>query len=123
MLSVTKDPKGFGLVTVNGRIDANDMRKGLDDFMALLPEDGQVPFLYDIREFAFPDMEAIVEKLRDLPSLFGAIGKINKIAMVADPAWLRTIAEIEGALVPGLSIRSFEPDKRDEAEAWLLSGD
>ncbi len=99
------------------------MRVGLDAFMAMLPEEGRMAFLYDIRAFAFPEMEAVTEKMRDLPHLFTAIGRMSKVAMVADPGWLRAVAEFEGMLIPGLTIRSFEPSQREEAEAWLLSDD
>ena len=123
MLSIEKDARGFGVVVIDGRITADEMRTGLDTFMAMLPEEGQMSFLYDVREFAFPEMEAVAEKIRDLPTLFKALGRMKKIAMVADPAWLRTVAEVEGMLVPGLTIRSFEPKDRADAEAWLLSDD
>lgn len=123
MLEVSLDPKGFGRIVIDGRISVEEMRSGLDAFWGILPETDRISFLYDIQEFAFPEFDAIAEKLRDIPSLFQALGRIDKIAMVADPAWLRTVAEFEGMLIPGLTIRSFGPEDMADAEAWLLTED
>ena len=52
--------------------------------------------------------------------LLASIRKIGKVAVISDQAWLRTAAEVEGKLIPGLKIESFEPSERANAEAWLL---
>ena len=123
MLSVTLDPRGFGRVAINGRITAEQMRDGLDAFLAMLPDDGKMSFLYDIQNFAFPEYDAFAEKMRDIPTLFQALGRIDKIAMVADPGWLRAVAEFEGMLIPGLTIKSFSPEEITDAEAWVSLDD
>ena len=38
---------------------------------------------------------------------------------MSDTGWIKKAAEIEGALIPGLVIKSFDLDAEDAAEAWL----
>jgi hypothetical protein len=54
-----------------------------------------------------------------LPKLFGLLGKFEKCAVLSDAAWLRTAAEVEGALFPGITIKAFKMDEEEAAEAWL----
>ena len=42
-------------------------------------------------------------------------------AVLADKTWLKKISEIEGILIPGLTIKTFSRGQKEEAEAWLES--
>ena len=44
----------------------------------------------------------------------------DRVAVVADQQWLRTASQMEGALIPGLTIKAFDSIREAEAEAWLL---
>lgn len=41
--------------------------------------------------------------------------------MLSDKAWLKTISELEGKLMPGLEIRAFSREQKPEAVEWLES--
>jgi hypothetical protein len=120
MFDLKKDPKGFVRLNIGGKIDEAEMRSGLDAFLAILPSSGKADFLYTIDDFEFPALAAIAAEFGYMPRLFAAIPRIGKIALVADAGWLRTAGEMEGALIPGLTIKAFEPKDADKAEAWLL---
>ncbi|WP_366141717.1 STAS/SEC14 domain-containing protein [uncultured Boseongicola sp.] len=45
------------------------------------------------------------------------MSEIGKVALVADHAWLRKAADIEGMFIPGLRIEAFPADATAEAEA------
>ena len=51
--------------------------------------------------------------------MFGLIRKFDRCAVLADQKWLKTISEIEGALIPGLDIKGFNTDEETAAGAWL----
>ncbi|MEO0915639.1 MAG: STAS/SEC14 domain-containing protein [Pseudomonadota bacterium] len=120
MFDISKDPKGYVHLTISGPIGSEDMRAGLDAFLSCLEEGRQTDFLYTITDFEMPSLQAIGVEFTYLPQLLASIRKIGKVAVVSDQAWLRTAAEVEGKLIPGLTIESFEPSERAEAEAWLL---
>ena len=52
--------------------------------------------------------------------MFGLIRKFDRCAVLADQKWLKTISEIEGALIPGLDIKGFNTD--EEAARGSVAG-
>jgi len=120
MFDITKDPKGFMNLTISGPITSDEMRAGLEAFLGCLEDGKKTDFLYTISDFEMPSLQAIGVEFTYIPQLFASLRKIGKVAVISDQAWLRTAAEVEGKLIPGLTIESFEPSERTDAEAWLL---
>ena len=107
-------------IVVNGQIDAGDMRDGLNALIAASEGVSGGVMLYRITDFAMPSFGALGVEMGQLPKLFGLLGKFKKCAVVSDTGWIKKAAEIEGALIPGLVIKSFDLDAEDAAEAWLI---
>ncbi|WP_338425991.1 STAS/SEC14 domain-containing protein [Sphingopyxis kveilinensis] len=57
--------------------------------------------------------------VRALP-LFGKLGRFGRVAVVADQAWIRAGTRLESALLPGISYRTFTPEKRNEVFDWVV---
>lgn len=55
---------------------------------------------------------------RALP-LFGKLRRFGRVAVVADQGWIRAGTRIESAMLPFISYRTFLPDQREEAFAWV----
>ena len=53
------------------------------------------------------------------PRLLGKLRQFGRVAVVADQAWVRIATRIESALLPFVSYRTFEPEQRAEALAWV----
>ena len=119
MLEITKKDDNRVDIALGGQLDADGMAKGLDDLIAASEGVSNGRMLYRITNFAMPSMAALGVEMSRLPKLFGLIGKFDRCAVLTDAAWLRTAAEVEGALIPGLTIKSFELQEEDAAEAWL----
>ncbi|HEY6916802.1 MAG TPA: STAS/SEC14 domain-containing protein, partial [Allosphingosinicella sp.] len=65
-------------------------------------------------------------ELSSLPSymarampLFGKLTRFGRVAVVADQAWVRLGTRIESAVLPFISYRTFMPEQRGEALAWV----
>ncbi len=106
-------------IQIGGKLQADDMRQLLD---ALEQESegmtrGQV--LYRIHDLNMPSAGAIVIELRRLPVLIGLLPRFGRIAVVSHQRWIQHASELEGLLLPGLSIKAFEPDDIEAAQAWL----
>lgn len=104
---------------LDGKLDAESMRAGLDELFSKSEgiENGRM--LYRIAEFDIPTFGALGVEFSRLPALFGLIKKFDRVALLADQSWVRKAGEIEGALFPGLAIKAFEPADDAAAEAWL----
>lgn len=102
-----------------GQLDTEQMTELVRELVAASEglEEGRL--MYRVGDFDMPTFGALVVELKNLPALWGAVRRFEKCALVAPQSWVRTVGEIEGALIPGLEIKAFEPDDEDDAEAWL----
>ncbi|WP_342077047.1 STAS/SEC14 domain-containing protein [Yoonia sp. SS1-5] len=121
MLKVTKPAPNRLDIQLEGTMDAEKMRHGLDTLLRLSADINQGVMMYRIKGFTMPTLGALGVEFGYLPKLMGLVGRFDKCAVCCDTAWIRTAAEVEGAIIPGLDIKTFDLDDRDGAEAWLAS--
>jgi len=121
MLKIEKESENQIRLELNGKLDSTEMELGLDQLMKATQgmQDGKM--LYIIENFEMPTFGAMMIEFSRLPGLFAMITRINKIAVLADESWLRTIAEWEGAILPNLQINTFKKSNEKEARTWLTS--
>ncbi len=119
MLSITKPAPNRVDIQVSGEIDSETMDTGLKDLLEKSADVSEGRMLYTITSIALPTFGAFGVEMQYLPKLFGLLGKFEKCAVVSDAGWVRTAAEVEGRLIPGLEIKAFMPSEHDAAEAWL----
>ena len=122
MLTITKPAPDRVEILLSGRLDGEAMRNGLDELFALSEDVTSGVMLYRISDLKMPDLGAIAVEFARLPKLFALLRKFDKCAVLADEAWLRKAAEIEGMILPGFEIRSFALSEEDAANAWLAAG-
>ena len=110
-------------IEIGGKITAEEMSTGLDTLLPLTKEmsDGRMLAIY--HDIEFPEAGAILEEMKRLPQLFGVIGKVKKVALVSNQKWIRDMAELEGKVLPGTTIRCFKFNDRAKAEAYLDMSD
>ncbi|MEM9579501.1 MAG: STAS/SEC14 domain-containing protein [Pseudomonadota bacterium] len=119
MITVTKPSDTRVDVELKGGIDANIMSAGLDRLMEVSEGMTGGTMLYTITEFEMPTIGALGIEFARIGQLFGLISKFDRCAVVSDSGWIRTAAEVEGALIPGMQIKAFEMRDRAAAETWL----
>ena len=119
MLTVEKPSPNRLNIDLSGRLDAESMAKGLDELLAQSEGISNGKMLYRITEFALPSLAAIGVEFARLPRLFSLLGRFDRCAVLTDAAWLRTAAEIEGALFAGIEISAYPFDQEEQAERWL----
>jgi len=119
MFKITKKSAQRVDIELSGSVDADSMRIALDELIEKSEDVSNGCMLYKISDFSMPTLGAIGVEMTRLPKLFGLLGKYDKCAVLSDSNWLRKAATMEGALFPGLDIKSFEFDEIEAAEAWL----
>ncbi len=119
MFRVTKPADNRLDIELEGTLEAETMRAALDELVHLSQDINEGRMLYTIRGFSMPTLGALGVEFGYLPKLFGLLGRFDKCAVCSDTGWLRTAAEVEGAVIPGLEIKTFELDQVEAAEAWL----
>ena len=119
MLKITKPSPNRMDIHVAGAIGTEQMREGLDSLISQAEDMRNGKLFYKIVDFEMPSMGALAVELQLMPQLFQLISKFKKCAVVSDAGWIRTAAEIEGALIPSLEIKSFPVGVEDRADDWL----
>ncbi len=107
-------------IELSDKLDSEEMKRALDELEELSKDLENGLMLYDIIDFHIPSMGALAIEFSRLPSLFGLIKKYQRIAVLSDKNWIKKASEFEGMLIPGLEIKAFDRDQREEAEAWLV---
>lgn len=119
MFNVTRKSDNRLDIEFTGKLDRDAMRAALDDLVAKGEGVEHGRMFYRIGDFDMPTLGAIGVELSRLPQLFRFIRKFDRAAVVAGKQWIRKMGEIEGALIPGLTIKAFPPEEEAQAEAWL----
>ncbi len=108
-------------IEMSGELDAKEMKTALDELVGKSEDIENGKMLYEVIDFHLPSLGAIGIEFSRLPSMFGLMKKFDRAAVLTDKAWLQKVSELEGALYPGLEIKAFNRDQKEEAEAWLSS--
>ncbi|AWT10776.1 MAG TPA: STAS/SEC14 domain-containing protein [Pseudomonas sp.] len=109
-------------VILSGRLDSDAMRAALDDLLFKSEGINHGRMLYRIDEFDLPTLGAVAVELSRLPQLFRFIRRFDRCAVIAGKDWLRRISEVEGLLIPGLTIKAFDLHQESDALTWLEHG-
>ncbi|MEP1930148.1 MAG: STAS/SEC14 domain-containing protein [Paracoccaceae bacterium] len=119
MLNVSKPSANRLDIELSGALDTEAMRLALDHLIDQSEGITNGRMLYKIVDFEMPTLGAMAVEFQKMPKLFSLIGKFDKCSVLSDTAWIRTAAEIEGAVIPSLEIKSFPLSARKAAEDWL----
>ncbi|MGH1444504.1 MAG: STAS/SEC14 domain-containing protein [Cognatishimia sp.] len=121
VFNITKQSPDRLDIELFGTLNTDDMRLGLDELIEQSEDIKNGKMLYKIKDFTMPTIGAIGVEFTRLSKLFGLLGKFDKCAVLSDASWIRTAAEIEGAIFPGIEIKSFPLDDVKAAEDWLAA--
>lgn len=119
---ITLNPRALEVI-VEGRVTREDVREAFARIDLLLETAAKLDVLADVREGVHIDLAAIAEELKHLGAIGRMLGALDRVALVADPAWIRTIGRIESHLIPGIDYRVFDRDGAAEARAFILRAD
>jgi len=106
-------------IEMSGKLDAQSMKVALDELVEKSKNIENGKMMYTIIDFRLPTVSAIGVEFSRLPSMLGLMKKFRRAAVLTDKTWLQKVSEFEGFLFPGLEIKAFKLDQKQEAEAWL----
>ncbi len=106
-------------IQLREKLNSEEMKIVLDELVSKSENIENGKMLYEIIDFHFPSLSAIVIKFSRLPSMFALMKKFDRVAVLTEKAWLKKASEFENVFFPGMEIRAFGRDQKAEAEAWL----
>lgn len=108
---------------VEGRVTKEDVRAAFARMGELMDANDKVDMLADVRAGVHIELATIGEEMRHLSQVGRMLSKMDRVALVADQAWIRAVGRIESHILPSIDYRVFDRDQADEARAFVLRHD
>ena len=108
---------------VEGRVTKEDVRGAFGRMGELMDSAEKVDMLADVRAGVHIELAAIGEEMRHLSQVGRMLSKMDRVALVADQAWIRAVGRIESHILPSIDYRVFDRDRAAEARAFILRQD
>ena len=102
------------------RITAADLDTVMDRLDGAMARHDKVHVFVETRAIDSLELSGLPAYLARAMPLFGKLHRFGRVAVVADHAWIRIGTQVESSLLPFISYRTFTPDRRDEALAWVV---
>ena len=122
MLEVIASPEDVIALKVSGQIKGQELDMIMDRLDAIMAKHDKVHVFVETEAIAGLELSSLPHYFSRAMPLFGKLGRFGRVAVVADQAWVRVGTRIESAILPMISYRTYEPDKRDEALTWVFTG-
>ena len=119
MMKVTKPAMNRIDVALSGRLDRAEIVEALDDLLKHSEGMTHARMLYTVQDFEMPSLGALSAEILRMPSVIGLVSRFDRIAVLSNTGWLRSAAEIEGAMIPHIALKSFPLSECEAAEDWL----
>jgi hypothetical protein len=114
---ITVDGSAFDHVelSVSAPLSPSDLTAARASLEPLIGTPAMRRILVVVESVGLPGPKTIWEDLK----LARLIRHIRWVALVTDIGWYARLSELSGALLPGLTIKHFEPDRAAAALQWL----
>lgn len=123
MLEFLETPRGVIALRMGGRIEGSDLDAVLDRLEPMLETHPKTHLYVEVRTLTGIAVDGLARYAGRAMPLFGKLSRFGRVAVVADQAWVRWATKLESAILPGISYRTFTPDEREQALAWVKGAD
>lgn len=119
MIEILDSPDDTIAVKISGKIGGGDLNRIMDRLDQIMSAHDKVHVYAETESINGIELSALADHMRRAFPLFGKLDRFGRVAVVADQAWVRAGTRLESALLPNISYRTYMPDERDEALAWV----
>ena len=122
MLELLDTPDDVLAVKIAHKITGEDLDAVMDRLDAAMDRHDKVHVFVETQRIDGIELSGLPSYMSRAWPLFGKLDRFGRVAVVADQAWIRAGTRIESALLPHISYRTYMPDERGEALAWVVGG-
>lgn len=119
MLEFIDSAEDVIVVKVAERITGADLTAIMDRLEQSMASHDKVHVYVETQSIDGIEVSGLGSHMARSTPLLGKLRQFGRVAVVADQAWVRIATRIESALLPFVSYRTFEPEQRAEALAWV----
>ncbi len=121
-ISLTFD-SGIAFMTLSGPVGKDDVDKTLDWLSQTSEANDEFDLCVDMAKMGFPSLGAVDKAFKDVGHVLRMNPSINKCAILTDSPFIQSKAKVEGAVIPGTKIESFDIEELAPAVKWLNDGE
>ena len=122
MHEILPSPDDVIAVKVSEKITGPDLSAIMDRLDKVMAEHDPVHVFVETHGINGIEISALPNYVSRAMPLFGQLRRFGRVAVVADQSWVRVGTRLESAFLPNISYRTYMPDERDEALAWVTGG-
>ena len=122
MLEMIDSPDDAIALKMSGKIVGADLDRIMDRLDAIMASHGKVHVFVETHQIDGIKLSGLPAYMSRALPLFRKLDRFGRVAVVADQAWVRAGTRLESAMLPNISYRTYMPDERDEALAWVTGG-
>ena len=122
MLEFVSSPEDVIALKISGSIKGTELDAIMDRVDKIMASHDKVHIFVETQGIAGLELASLPHYFGRAMPLFGKLRSFGRVAVVADQAWVRVGTQIESAILPFITYRTYEPDERDEALAWVFTG-
>ena len=119
MLQFIESAEDVLAVRLSHKIRSSDLDAVMDRLEALLERFEKVHVFVETQVIDGLELSGLPSYTARAIPLLGKLNRFGRVAVVADQAWVRLGARLESGLLPFISYRTFLPEEREEALAWV----
>lgn len=119
MHEILDSPGDVLAVRITGKITSEDLVGVMDRLDEVMGKNPKIHIFAETQAIEGVEISGLPSHISRSMPLFGKLDRFGRIAVVADQAWVRVGTRLESALLPNISYRTYMPEERDEAFAWV----
>jgi len=119
MLEIIDAPDDVVAVKVSGKIGTGDLDSIMDRLDGVMARHDKVHVFVETHALDGVEISGLPSYIARAMPLFGKLSRFGRVAVVADQAWMRVGTRLESAILPNINYRTYMPEEREEALAWV----
>ena len=118
-MEILSSKAGTLAMKFSGRLAVADVSKSLDLIEDALAKSGDIHLSVEVDRLEGVEAQVVTSDLSRGLRLLGKLDRFGRVAIVSDQTWIRGLAKVESAILPGVSYRTYQLAERDQALAWV----
>src|SRR5690606_28812923 len=103
-----------------GKFYEKGFKQSLVQFLPELQMHSKMNLYLEVINLTEVEAKAVWEEIKyDVQNMREMVNKIDKVALVTDLSWMRTLSSSFAAFVPGLRVKTFKLDEDDAAKLFV----
>lgn len=118
-MEILTNKAGVVALKFAGHLSRQDVSKSCDLIEQALQTNEKTHLYVEVEGLSGLDTETLTEDFARGLRLLGKLDRFGRVAIVSDQTWMRWLARIESAVLPGIAYRTYKARERDQALAWV----